>query len=55
MEDSRNSQPLNGKTVEDTTTKTPDTEDAMAEPPETTGNSQEKKIPAKQMEEKEPR
>ena len=55
MEDSRNSQPLNGKIVEDTTTKTPDTEDAMAEPPEITENGQEKKIPAKQTEESEPR
>ena len=41
--------------VEETTTKTPDTEDAVTEPPETTETSQEKKIPAKQTEESEPR
>ena len=55
VEDSRKSQPLNGRIVEDTTTKTPDMEDAMAEQPKTTENGQEKKTPARQTEENEPR
>ena len=55
VEDPRSSQPPNDNTVEDTTTKTPDTENAIAEPPETIENIQEKKIPAEQTEESEPR
>ena len=54
-EDPKDSRPPNDNTVEDTTTKTPDTEDATAEPPETIENIQEKKIPAEQTEESEPR
>ena len=55
VQDPRNSQPPNDNTVEDTTMKTPDTEDATAEPTETIENIQEKKIPAEQTEESEPR